>query len=1177
MNKFFCVVKSLLFCLVALNAVNSVSQPLMPKWMFNPYDEKLFIENNGQYASIESELKCKILYGFEQGNTTFYLCANEFIVQESKDQINNDAEDVKEDDPARRQYPESIHTYLRFSFGLINRDMDIQGGKKAAELNKYHLPDESGTKRMLTASSFGEVIFKNIYDGIDLVFNAHENYGLKYKYIVHPHANISLITLNYSGNGELHLDKSGSIHAGIPGDEIIDNAPNVYYADDSKEIKSSYSITKTSYSVNTEDYDHSRTIIVDPWVVNPNFTAQNVAFDIACDPIGNVYAFGGQNPWKLKKFTAGGNPIWTYNTTYSSWYGDFAVDIYGNCFITEGCCGGGIMKLDSAANVHWDVNIGVYELWRLAFNCDDSRLYLANGYSSGNPLAESINLLDTSNGNITNSTIAFNTAQEEPRALSVAPNGDVYILSCNASDIWAMNPGFTQLFAVPSGYSLLYNGPLYANGGNTTSGQNGISAGNNFFCTSNGATLYKRNLLSGASLGSIAIPGGSAENNSGVYVDFCGNIFVGSSNEVIKYDSSLNQLATYATTGAVYDIFPGLGGDLLVCGNGFIADIAAAVCPPTFNPTAAFSASPLNGCAPLTVTFTNTSTGANSYHWNFGDGNTDTVLNPTHTYTTAGSDTVTLIVYGSGGCGGNGTDTVQQIINIVTAPTVNLGNDTSICPGQNVTFNAGNPGATYQWSTGANTQTITVNTAGTYWVIASYGNCSDTDSVTVTILPNLTVALGNDTTLCIGQSLTLNASNPGATYQWSTGANTQIINVTTNGTYWVNVSQGACTGTDTIIVNFVAGPVVNLGNDTTLCSGQPITLDAGNPGDTYLWSNGAFTQTIIPTTSGIYWVHVTSNGNCVATDSIHVTFTPLPVVNLGPDQALCNGNTATFDAGNPGDTYIWSTGANTQTITVSTAGTYWVRVANGTCIGTDTVNVITSLSASVNLGPDIKLCNGASIILNAGNPGMNYLWSNGETTQTINVTTSGTYYINVSSNGCTGSDTVNVVIEPPLTVSLGPDTTICPGDQLVIDAGKGYAAYSWIPGGESSHLLIITQPGTYGLTVLDSNGCIALTSIWIADFCPSDLYVPSAFSPTGNGINDLFFAYCENVAEFHMYIFNRWGQQIFDSEDISQGWDGNYNGEPVPQGTYVYRIDYKLYNYAELQKHTKVGTVTLIR
>jgi len=521
---------------------------------------------------------------------------------------------------------------------------------------------------------------------------------------------------------------------------------------------------------------------------------------------------------------------------------------------------------------------------------------------------------------------------------------------------------------------------------------------------------------------------------------------------------------------------------------------------------AAFTPVPDTACVGGSITFNNSSLNANSYLWNFGDGNTDTLQNPTHIYTTAGTDTVTLIAISTGPCL-IGSDTIQ---------------------------------------------------------------------ITVTILNPPVVALGNDTTLCQGQTVTLNAGNPGATYLWSTGAVTQTITVDSSGTYWVNVSAGSCTASDTIVVTVITHPVVTLGNDTTLCAGQPITLNAGNPGDTYLWSNGATTQTINPTTTGAYWV-VASLGTCTGGDTINITFNTLPVVNLGPDQSICNGDSVTLNAGNPGDTYLWSTGANTQTINVSTPGTYSVIVSNGTCTGTDTIIVNSNVKPIVNLGPDITLCNGMDTALNAGNAGMTYLWSNGETSQRIVISSSGTYWVQVVNNGCVGSDTANVKIAPPLTVSLGPDTVICPGDQMTIDAGTGYASYSWIPGGESSHFIIINQPGTYGLTVIDSNGCMARTSIWVDNFCPSDLYIPSAFAPDGNNLNGLFMAYGENIIAFHMYVFNRWGQQVFDSEDISKGWDGTYNGNPVPQDTYVYRVDYQLYDFTQLHKHTKVGTVTLIR
>src|SRR4029078_4035663 len=129
----------------------------------------------------------------------------------------------------------------------------------------------------------------------------------------------------------------------------------------------------------------------------------------------------------------------------------------------------------------------------------------------------------------------------EPRSLAVGLDGNMYTLSCTGSqgsnEVLSMSSSFSILFSVFSGYHLLYNGPLYSNGLSPAAGQNAISAGNNFLCTSDGATLYKRNKNDGGLIASLTIPDGIAEGNSGILVDSCDNIFVGSSNAVIKYDS----------------------------------------------------------------------------------------------------------------------------------------------------------------------------------------------------------------------------------------------------------------------------------------------------------------------------------------------------------------------------------------------------------------------------------------------------------------------------------------------------------------------------------------------------------------------------------------------------------------------------------------------------------------
>ena len=174
-------------------------------------------------------------------------------------------------------------------------------------------------------------------------------------------------------------------------------------------------------------------------------------------------------------------------------------------------------------------------------------------------------------------------------------------------------------------------------------------------------------------------------------------------------------------------------------------------------------------------------------------------------------------------------------------------------------------------------------------------------------------------------------------------------------------------------------------------------LMQANAGSTYLWSTGETTQSITVSTSGNYSVTVTDANGCSATDDANATIHANPTVNLGADQQTCSGNTITFDAGNAGSTYLWSTGETTQTISVSASGNYSVVVtdANG-CSATDDANATIHANPVVDLGIDQETCSGNSITFDAGNAGSTYLWSTGETTQSITV--SGEWKLQHNSN-----------------------------------------------------------------------------------------------------------------------------------------------------------------------------------
>jgi PKD repeat protein len=240
------------------------------------------------------------------------------------------------------------------------------------------------------------------------------------------------------------------------------------------------------------------------------------------------------------------------------------------------------------------------------------------------------------------------------------------------------------------------------------------------------------------------------------------------------------------------------------------------------------------------------------------------------------------------------------------------------------------------------------------------------------------------------------------------------------------------------------------------CPGATITLNAGNVGASYLWSNSATTQSINVTASGTYDVRVTNSFKCVGRDTINILPGANPVVFLGNDTTLCPGVTLTLNAGNLGSTYLWSpnTGAvTTQTYGANAPGTYYVRVTNAQkCVGRDTIVITGTTGPIVNLGNDTTLCPGATIVLNAGNPGATYLYNTGATTQTLAVTTAGTYSVRVTTGGglCVGRDTIRIFAGVNPVVNLGPDTTICKHiSSLILNAGNPGNTYAWSTGQNS--------------------------------------------------------------------------------------------------------------------------------
>ncbi len=281
-------------------------------------------------------------------------------------------------------------------------------------------------------------------------------------------------------------------------------------------------------------------------------------------------------------------------------------------------------------------------------------------------------------------------------------------------------------------------------------------------------------------------------------------------------------------------------------------------------------------------------------------------------------------------------DTIQ--VNFDPVPTVNLGADSTLCQGQSIILQATNSNATYLWSNGSTNPILFVNSSGTYWVEASINNCKASDTVVIYFILNPVPSLGNDTSLCDGETLLLSGYFPNSTYLWNDNSTDSVFLVNQTGTYWVEVTNSCTTVSETINVSYNAFPIVDLGDDVEFCDEASVTLDAITNGAAYLWQDNSTKSWFEVTTEGLYYVKVSVNG-CSTMDSIFATVLPLPIVELGSDTVICAITPFQLNSFNPGASYTWQDLSTEPTFLVRNQGFYWVEVIRNGCSNSDSVYV----------------------------------------------------------------------------------------------------------------------------------------------------------------------------------------------------------------------------------------------
>ena len=455
--------------------------------------------------------------------------------------------------------------------------------------------------------------------------------------------------------------------------------------------------------------------------------------------------------------------------------------------------------------------------------------------------------------------------------------------------------------------------------------------------------------------------------------------------------------------------------------------------------------------------------------------------------------------------------------------------------------------------------------------------------------------------LCCSSSYLWGFDDPGSgSSNIDTVQNTSHV-FNSSGTYAVSLTlSDGCTN---VVINksvAIIAPVVELGNDTSLCSPGSLTLDAGNSGASYLWSTGETTQTINVTSSDTFYVTVNFSFGCQASDTIEVTVINI-AADAGNDTTICLGDSHIIGGsptGPSGATFSWNNVTSLDNSIVSNplatpneTTSYTVSVTNGNCSTEDSIT-ITVLDYNADAGLDTAMCQGNSVLIGGsptGPTGASFTWSpaigldNALTANPVAtplITT--TYIVTVNTNTICGSffDSVSVSVNPLPVVTAGNDITIFAGSSVEL-LGSGGPSYMWSPSTGLSCTSCqnpVASPDlttTYFLTVIDANGCTSTdTSVVFVEPLVNVVFVPNVFSPNGDGLNDVLDLQGNLFESIYFAIFDRWGEKVFETTDIDNDWDGTFNGEVLNSATFAYYLELV---YLDGEEYTENGKIALIR
>jgi hypothetical protein len=679
----------ILICLGFIISLSTFAQLQNTSWSATPGNQSVFIENRGQFPVMKTnQLSSKdVLFAYDNGQTKIYFTSTgvtfSFLKKTEKEKDDAETEgkitsisDWKEQEEKEKDI-EYETDLVSFKWENANSNAEISGSDVTTDYYSYSFYDNAGKIQNVNhINAYKKITYKNLYPSIDVEFTFHPDDGIKYALILHPGADISKVEMTYSN--EPQIKENGDLVMSTLFGNITDHAPSTYYENDlSQEIKSHFVKTKNTITFDLGAYDNSRTIVIDPWVQTPALPSSNGVWECERDGANNIYIIGGDMPEKLLKFNSIGVLQWIYITPYDTanfWLGTLAVDLAGNSYISGGSVAA-LQKVNTSGSVVWYNPIipqSIDEYWDIAFNYDQSKLIIGGTSGPGtnftNGLYGYVFDINASDGTVNSKKLVaygnmflIPTNIQEVRSITSSPCGNYYFLTldtigCLDPDFF-ISPSTQPIFKINSTYELGYKSEDFRpNNGNA--GIMAIKANNNFVYSQDGDSIAKRSLATGAILSKVAISGGINNvpffgkhqvGNSGIDIDSCGNVYVGSGNALVKYDANLNFITSVATPFHVYDVVVNNNGEVIVCGatgtmqnqirTGYVQSFNMSACHSLISSSGNVHVGPNQTICPG-QSATLTATGGTAYLWSTGTTTPSITVSPGTTTTYAVTVTV---------------------------------------------------------------------------------------------------------------------------------------------------------------------------------------------------------------------------------------------------------------------------------------------------------------------------------------------------------------------------------------------------------------------------------------------------------------------------------------------------------------------------------------------------------